>query len=360
MTKRREFIQKSSLATVAGITSLGLIKAPAIAKNIVSLKMLMSWPRGFWGFGTSAERLANRINKMSSGQIEVSLTASNEGIEASKVFDAVSQGEADLFHSVAYIWQDKSSIFNYFTTIPFGMSSSEMNAWLMYGGGKELWREVSKEFNLIPFMSGNTGMQMGGWYHKPLNSVDDLKGLSLRISGIGAEVFNRLGAQAGSIPAPQIIPKMKSGELDGAEFIGPWIDHKIGLHKTASNYYYPAFHEPTAPSFVAFNQSKWNSLSDENRNIIANAILAECDFSCAEFLMKNAHSLNELRDKVSIKGYPSDILKKTRSVSQEVFNEFGHQSKLHKKVYESYSNFMKNNSKWMNISESAFYQARSL
>ena len=236
--KRREFLQSAGL-TAMTTAHVQANAAPAVVRKRIEWKMVTAWPRNFPGAGTGAERLARRIGVMSDGRLTVKVYAAGELVPAFEVFDAVSQGTAEMGHATSFYWAGKMPAAQFFSSVPFGMTANEMNAWLYHGGGQALWREVYAPFNLIPMVAGNTEVQMAGWFRREIDSVDDFKGLKMRVQGLAAEVLRRSGVTPVSMPVGEIFTSLRSGLIDAAEFTGPYNDLALGLYRAAKFYYYP-------------------------------------------------------------------------------------------------------------------------
>jgi TRAP-type mannitol/chloroaromatic compound transport system substrate-binding protein len=268
--------------------------------------------------GTSAERLMRSIADMSDGRLKVTLYPAGSLVRPLEVIDAVSAGVADLYLTDEAYFQDKSLALNFFAAVPYGMTTDEFCSWIMFGGGQELWDEVDAQFNIKPLMGSNTGVQMGGWFTKEVNSLTDFKGLRYRMPELGAEVLRRMGATVVTTPASDIVTAPESGAIDAAEFIGPWPDIWMGLDKAADYYYYPGFHEPTSNTTLGINKELWDGLTVSERAIIENAAVAEVTRSLAEANAENAKRLKFLR---------SDARIKLRKFSDELIKTFGRLSK---------------------------------
>ncbi len=304
------------------------------------LKLVTTWPKNFPGLGMAPERLAKRITEMTDGELDVKVFAAGELVPPFESFDAVSTGAADMYHGAEYYWQGKAKAFNFFTTVPFGMTAIEQQAWIYHMGGQELWDELSGQFNIKPFMCANTGNQMGGWFNKEISSLDDFRGLKMRIPGLGGEVLRRLNATAVSLPGGEIFQALQSGAIDATEWVGPWNDLAFGFYKVAKYYYYPGFHEPGAQLAIGINLDTWQSLSQSQQAIVQQACAAENDFSLAEFSAKNAQALKTLVDEhgVQLRRMPNDILKEIGRVSGQVVKEIAQEDDLSKRIYHSYMN----------------------
>ena len=347
--KRRDFFLKSALLASLGLTSQ---KSVAAKKPEYSWKMVTTWPKNFPGLGTGAENLANLINKLSSGRIKITVYGAGELVPAFEIFDAVSRGIAELGHGSAYYWKGKNESLQFFSTVPFGLTANEMNAWLYYGGGQELWQKVYSKFNLVPMAAGNTGIQMAGWFNKEINSLDDLKGLKMRIPGLGGEVLKRAGGTPVNLPGGELFTALKTGTIDATEWVNPYNDLAFGLHKAAKYYYYPGWHEPGTTLECFLNKEIFDSLPEDLQNIITGAAkIANLDM-LSEYIARNNEALKILKDKhkVNIMPLPDEVLEMLHNISNEVISEIAKKDKFSMQVYDSYKNFQKETSEWSKIS----------
>lgn len=349
----------TGIGTAAAATTLS---APAIAQGVRELTMVTSWSRNFPGLGTSAERLARLITQNSGGRLQVKVYPAGELVDAFEVFDAVSVGLADMYHTAEYYWIDRSPAFGFFATVPFGLTPNEMYAWIYHGGGQDLWDELSAGFNIKCFLCTNTGEQMGGWFNKEVTSPESYKGLRIRMPGLGGKVLGRLGANVINIPADEIVPALQSGALDAAEYVGPWNDLELGLYKAAKFYYYPGFHEPGTADVVGINKELWDGLSAEDQQVIETSAAAEYTYSLATFNAKNAIALKTLINEhgVKLKKFDDSILRVLAKLSGEVLAEVAGSDPLTGRVYESFSKFRKSIMTWTDLSERAYLNARAL
>lgn len=358
MTNRRSFLTG---AAAAGVAASGLA-APAIAQGKRTLKLVTTWPKNLPGLGMAAEHVAKRITEATDGQLSVRVYAAGELVGAFDAFDAVASGNADMYHGAEYYWQGKSPAFNFFSGVPFGLTSNEKNAWIYFGGGQELWNELSAKFNIKAFMCGNTGVQMGGWYNKEINSTEDFKGLKIRMPGLGGEVLRRLGASVISIPGGEIYTSLQQGVIDATEWVGPWNDMVFGFHKIAKYYYWPGFHEPGSSLALGVNLDVWNSLTKSQQVIVQASAAAQNDITLAEFNANNGAALVTLVDKhkVQLKRFSNEVLTKIGSVSGEVMRETAKADDITRRIYESYLSSRKDSMRWSRISDENFWEARRL
>jgi TRAP-type mannitol/chloroaromatic compound transport system substrate-binding protein len=336
--------------------------APAVAQNIRELTMVTSWPKGSAGLGSSAERLASRITEMSEGRLQVTVFGAGDLVNAFEVFDAVSAGIADMYHSAEYYWQQKSPAFSFFAAVPFGMTASELATWVYRGGGQELWDELSAEHGLKSFLAANTGVQMAGWFTKEVTSIDSYKGLRYRMPGLGGEVLKQLGAIVVNLPGGEIVAAMQSGAIDAAEWVGPWMDLNFGLYEGGKYYYYPGIHEPGTALSLGLNKQLWDGLSPADQRLIEAAAGAEYSLSIADFNAENGAALAKLVNEhgVELRRFDDAIIKELGRASREVLDGIGASDAVTKRVYESFLGYRKTLMDWSELSERAYLNARSL
>jgi TRAP-type mannitol/chloroaromatic compound transport system substrate-binding protein len=354
--QRRAFLQGAGAATVA----LGAGMRTAEAKAEHKWKMVTTWPKNFPGLGTGANKLAELIGEMSGGRIHVKVYGAQELVPAFEVFDAVSAGTAEMGHGAAYYWKGKSEAAQFFSTVPFGMTAQEMNGWLYYGGGMELWSELYANFGLVPAAAGNTGVQMGGWFNKEINSVEDLKGLKMRIPGLGGEVFKRAGGTPVNLPGGELFTSLQSGAIDATEWVGPYNDLAFGLYKAAKYYYYPGWHEPGTTLEAMINKQVFDGLPKDLQSIVMNACAVVNQDMLAEYTARNPAALKTLLDEhnVDLRKFPDDVITKLRELSAEVVAEIAEKDDFSKRTYASYQKFLSQSREWSAISELTYLQAR--
>ena len=344
---------------VAGAGALATLAAPMVARGETrQWRMVTSWPKRLPGPGLSAERVAERIGKMSGGRLQVQVFAAGELVPALEVLDAVGGGVADMGHTAAFYWQGKEQAAAFFTTVPFGLTPGEHVAWVEAGGGQALWDELYASFGVKPFMAGNTGVCMGGWFRREMNSLDDVKGLKVRSLGLGGEVYRRLGATPQTTSPGEILTSLQSGVLDGAEFVGPGTDIALGLYRVASFYYGPGFNKPNGTGECIVSLKAWASLDDELKAIVANACAAEASFALAEMERLNVEALSALveRHKVQVKTFPADMIAAARKEAASVLADLAGEKA--RKVRDSYLAFRERAAAWSRISLQAVIAAR--
>ena len=358
--RRRELLTGASALAVAGCAQEQSQSAQSIGNETFNWKMVTTWPPNFPGMGTGVARLVEQIEIASGGRLKIKVFAAGELVPAFEVFDTVSRGSAEMGHGASYYWKGKAEAAQFFTAIPFGMSFMEMNGWLYYGGGLELYRELYADFNLVPYPAGNTGVQMGGWFNREINSLSDLKGLTMRIPGIGGEALKRAGGTPVTLPGAEIFTALKTGSIDATEWVGPYNDMIMGLHEAARYYYYPGWQEPGPNLECIVNQDALNSLPKDLQMIVEIACAALNDQMTAEFSARNAEYLAQLeRDtNIELRPFPSEVIQQLRALSEELINELVARDPRSAKVYESFDAYRKQAERWSAISEQAFLNTR--
>lgn len=357
--ERRRFLKRVGMAAGAAAVTLPL---PALAQGKRDLRMVTAWSKDLPGLSAAAFRVAKRITDMTDGQLNVRVFSAGELYPALESFDAVSSGDVDFYHGIEAYWQHKSPAFHFFAAVPFGLTADEMNAWVHHGGAQAMWDGLSKTFGIKPFLCGNTGSQMGGWFNKEISKSDDFQGLRMRMGGLGAEVMRHLGVATVNLPGSEILPAFQSGAIDATEWFGPWNDMAFGLHKVAKFYYYPGFHEPGTSLSLGMNLKLWESLSPSQKHIVETATIAENAYSLAEFNAGNADALETLRTvhKVLVRKYDDATLQQIGKVSGDVVAAAGNTDGTARKIYDSFMAFRRKSMSWMKMSEQAYLDSRLL
>ena len=322
-------------------------------------KMVTAWPPNFPIFQDGVEQLAKEIELMSGGRLKIQVYAGGELVPPLQTFDAVSQGSVEMGHAGAYYWAGKVPAAQFMSSVPFGMTAKGVNAWLYYGGGLELWREIYKPFNLIPFPAGNTGVQMGGWFNKKIESLDDLKGLKMRIPGLGCKVLAKAGGTPILLAGGEIYTALERGNIDAAEWVGPFHDKRLGLYRAAKYYYYPGWHEPGPVLELIINSKAWAQLPEDLQKMVEVATQTLNQKIYAEFEALNLKALQELKEKyhVEVLAFPPEVLKELKRLTVETLEENAASDASFKKVYEAYKKFQADNAAWHSISDDAYSQA---
>ncbi|NOY61957.1 MAG: TRAP transporter substrate-binding protein [Gammaproteobacteria bacterium] len=356
--KRREFLKKAGVGTLlAG--GLMTASAPSHAAKRFNWKLVTTWPPNFPIFQEGVKRFAKDIRKMSKGRLKIQVFAGGELVPPMQTFDAVSQGSVEMGHGSAYYWAGKVPAAQFFTAVPFGLNAQGMNAWLYHGGGLELWQEVYERYNLTALPMGNTGVQMGGWFRKEINSLADLKGLKIRIPGLGGKVMAKAGANPVLLAGGEIYTALERGTIDATEWVGPYHDLRLGLYRAAKHYYYPGWHEPGPTLELSINKKAWDSLPKDLQLIVRTAAMASNLNMLSEFEARNLEALHTLQSKykVQIKEFPADVLHQLRELTQITLREEAAKDAMFKKVYEAYRTFQESNEAWSAVSEAAYARA---
>ena len=368
--KRRKFLT-AGLAT-AGAATLAACgkkeekaesKAPAVqTKKSREWRMVTTWPKDFPGLGTGANQLAKYITEMSDGELKVTVYGSKEIVPGLESFDFVAKGDAEMGHGAAYYWKGKTPAAQFFAAVPFGLNAQETNGWIYYGGGQALWDDLYAQFNLKPFLAGNTGVQMGGWFNREINSLDDLKGLTMRMPGLGGEVLSAVGATPKLLPGGEIFAALQSGAIDATEWVGPYNDLAFGFYKIAKFYYYPGWHEPGTALETFVNKPTYDALPKRLQKVIEIAAQAANNDMLGEFTSRNGDALSTLINEhnVSLKRFPDDVIGELRKVSEQIVGDVAGGDAESKKIYDNFSDFRSKVAKWTTLSETGFSEARGL
>jgi TRAP-type mannitol/chloroaromatic compound transport system substrate-binding protein len=361
--KRREFVGGLALAAGAAAcadTSNDCDTAAMTGGKTFQWNMVTSWPPGLPGLGVGAENLAKRIESASAGRLRIKVFAGGELVPALEVFDAVRSGTAHMGHDASYYHRGKVPAAQFFTAIPFGLNANEMNAWLYYGGALALWEEYYDQFGLIAFPAGQTGVQMAGWFNKEINSVADLQGLKMRIPGLGGEVMQRAGITQVTTPASEIFTALQTGAIDAAEWVGPYNDISLGLHKAARYYYYPGWHEPGPTLQCTINKAAWKTLPEDLQEIIKTCCQALNLDVQAEYTYGNAMALDQLSEdpNVELRELPKDVLDLLRSESLKAIAELTAENEWAARLNKSCSEFQKKSAAYQKISELSYLKNR--
>ena len=338
------------------------IASPNISKNRRQLRMATSWPKDFPGLGEMANRFAAAMHDMTDGRIDIKVYSAGELVGALECFDAVSTGAADMYHAAEYYWQGKSKAFSFFTAVPMGMTAAEIMGWIEFGGGQKLWDELSADFNIKPFQAGNTGHQTGGWFKREMNSLEDFKGLNMRMPGLGGEVIRRLGGAAVRLSGGEIYQSLQSGAIDATEWVGPWNDYALGFYREAPYYYSPGFHEPGAALGLGINLDVWNSFSASDQALISQACKSANSSSIGQYTVENAKSLAVLKTEHGIapRFFSDEIMAEIGRISEDVVEEFGNSDARTRKIYESYFAARNKYRGWTEMSDGRYIRAREI
>ncbi|MEL6751084.1 MAG: TRAP transporter substrate-binding protein [Pseudomonadota bacterium] len=357
---RRSFLKTTGAAAV-GAGAVSAVASPAIAQSRKEMAIVSTWPRDFPGLGISAQRVAARITELTDGAINVTYFAAGEKVGAFDSFDEVASGNSQAYIAADYYWKGKHPGWAYFTAVPFGLTYTEIDAWIKFGGGQELWDKLADGYGLKNFAVGNTGVQMGGWFNKEIESADDLKGLKMRIPGLGGDVMSKLGASPVSLPGGQIYENLVSGAVDATEWVGPYNDYFMKFYEAAKYYYYPGMHEPGSQLALGLNKSFFEGLSKTEQAIIQAAANEENARQMAETNANNGVYLTRLIQEhgVELKRFNDDVYDSFGEAAKEVFDEARQHSDLANEIHESFLKAREDIGRWTGLSDEAYVQQRN-
>ncbi len=356
--ERRKFLVKAGGVLVAAGAAAAVEAPYVIAQPKFQWRMATSWTPALDILEGMAERFAKMVDDLSQGRLKIRVYAAGELIPAFGVFDAASQGTLETYNSASYYWAGKDPASQWFTSVPFGMNAQAMAAWYYEGGGLKLWEETYAPFNLIPRPSGATGIQMGGWFKRKIDTIADLKGLKFRIPGLGGKVYAKAGTTVVLTPGGEIYVALERGVIDGTEWVGPHDDMKLGLHRAARYYYYPGWHEPATFGEFVFNKKAYESLPVDLQRTLDYTATAIHSLFLAEYDAKNAIGLQKLKTefkgKVEIVQFPAEVLKELRKLAVDVVREESEKTPTGRKVYASYEKFKASMADWAVVAEDAY------
>ena len=361
--KMNKYISLAVLLLVAGCGQSGIEgdTNTSFEQQQYNWRLVTAWPKNYPGLGMAPERIADLVEEMSNGQMKITVYGAGEQVPAFGVFDAVSSGSHQMGHSGGYFWKGKVPAAQFFTGVPFGLTADEINAWTNRGGGLELWREIYEPFNIYPIPAGNTGTQMFGWFNKEINSLEDIKGLKMRIPGIGGEVLKRAGGIPVTLPGGELFTALQTGVIDATEWVGPYNDLTFGFQQTAKYYYYPGWHEPGSMLELLINKDAWDTLPKHLQVIIETASKAVNQDILDEYTARNNKALRELVDVhgVELRRLPDDVIAEFKIIANEILEENASEDETVNKVYQSYLKFKNEVSEYHKVSEDAFVEARN-
>ena len=363
---RKKFLKTAALTGLGAtiLASCGTKESSDIsAPNLITSKkykwkMVTTWPPNFPVLGTGATMYADWIREMTGGRIDIKVYGGGTLVPALEVFDAVSSGAAEMGSGASYYWGGKEASLQFFTTVPFGMNAQQMNSWLYSGGGLELYEAQYARFNLVPFPGGNTGVQMAGWFNKEINTIDDFKGLKMRMPGIGGKVLEKAGGTAVLSAGSELYTNLERGVIDATEWIGPYHDYLMGFHEIAKYYYSPGWHEPGSNLEIIVNKRLFDTLEPDLKAILQTAAYRLNMWTLSEFEAKNNEYLQKIitESDVEVRRLSDDILIQMRQYTKETIQELVDSDAKTKTLYESYSKFQKNINEWSQYSEAAYHK----
>ncbi|HXH82128.1 MAG TPA: ABC transporter substrate-binding protein [Candidatus Tectomicrobia bacterium] len=357
--ERRRFIVKAG-GVLAAAGAAAVVDAPnVIAQQRFQWRMPTFWSPANDVLLGNAQKFAKMVEEMSGGRFKIQVFAAGELMPAAGVFDACSQGTVEMYNAAAYYWPGKEPAVQWFTAMPFGLNPQGTYAWYYFGDGLKLWEETYAPFNLVPRPSASTGPQMMGWFRKKITSTADLKGLKMRIPGLGGKVYAHFGTSVVLLPPGEIYTALERGVLDAAEWVGPHDDLKMGFHQAARFYHYPGWHEPGTTGEFVFNKKAYDALPVEFRRMLDYTTQALNTIEFMEYFTRNAQGLKKLqtehKGKVEIVKIPDAMIKELKKVALEVVKAESEKSPMAKKVHASYTKFQELTEDWSAISEGSYY-----
>ncbi|MCU0559350.1 MAG: TRAP transporter substrate-binding protein [Desulfobacterales bacterium] len=360
---RRKFLKTAGTATLTAAALTSTFSAPARAADKIQWRMVTAWPKNLPGPGVAAQMLADRITALSGGRLEVKLFAAGELVPGPGVFDAVSQGTADLYHAVPAYWGSKSKGIMLFGSQPFGLRADEQLGWLMHGGGQALYDEMYARFNLKPFLCGNSGAQWAGWFRKEVKSADDFKGLRFRTTGLASEMCSKLGMAVQALSGREMFQALQTGTIDAGEFIGPWSDAALGYYQVAKYYYWPGVGEPSSAEECAVNLKTYQKLPADLQQAVAFACESLYNPVWTEYTTKHALALKQMvaEQGVQVRKLPDDVIVAMGNAAGQVIAELRDSSdELVRRIVESFLKYRTSISEYMVYADSGMMNARAM
>lgn len=365
MIKRREILNYAAVGTgtALGVAACGGGSTPTTAQGeasssdlpMLEWRMATSWPQSLDTIFGGAQTVCDRLKAITGGRFIIEPYAAGELVPGLEVLDAVQVGTVECGHTASYYYVGKNAALAFGTTVPFGLNAQQQNAWYYHGGGLDAMHKLYADFNVIAFPAGNTGVQMGGWFNREVNSVSDLQGLKMRIPGLGGKVMDRLGVNVQVLPGGEIFLALDRGAIDAAEFVGPYDDEKLGLADAADFYYYPGWWEPGATLEVQVNLDAWNKLPQEYKDAFITATYESNINMLSKYDALNGAALKRLVDKgVQLKPYSDEILMAAQKASMELLEETASGDATFQSIYEAWKSFRSEVSAWNTINEVSF------
>ena len=350
--ERRSFLKKAGVGLAAGS-----VAGPALAQSqpVVSWRMASSFPKVLDTLFGTAEHIARRVSEVTEGRFQIRVAAAGELVPPLPVLDATQAGTVECCHTAPYYYIGKDPAFAFGTAVPFGLNARQQNAWKYYGGGNEAMAALYKDYGVLAFSAGNTGTQMAGWYRKEIKSVADLKGLKFRIGGLAGQVLAKLGVVPTQIPAGEIYPSLERGAIDAAEWVGPYDDERLGLHKVAKFYYYPGWWEGSAELSLFVNEKKWAELPRHFQSALEGACAEANALMLAKYDAKNPEALRKLiGEGAQLRAFPRPVMEAALRASNELYDELSAKSPHWKRIYSQWRRFRAEQFLWFRVAESSY------
>jgi TRAP-type mannitol/chloroaromatic compound transport system substrate-binding protein len=360
---RRTFLGRAAAVGAAGVAGAAAAGCagpgtggPAVrTQEHVQWRLASSFPRALDALYGSADRLAERLEQLTEGRFRIRPYAAGELVPALQVLDAAQQGTVQVGHSAAYYYTGKNEALAFDTGMPFGLTSRQQTAWLYEGGGGELMRELYADFGLVPFPAGNTGAQMGGWFKREIHTVADLRGLRMRIPGMGAQVMDRLGVTVQVLGGADIYPALERGAIDATEWVGPYDDEKLGLHRAARFYYYPGWWEPGPSLSFMVNRQAWDALPSAYQQAFEVAAAYAATSTQAIYDVRNAPALERLiAGGTQLRRFSDEIMTACARGTRELMEQQASRDAGYRRIHEAYLAFREDSFRWFGTAEAAY------
>lgn len=353
--KRREFFKGASAAGLAGVAIAAPQLAHAADSPVIKWRLASSFPKSLDTIYGAAEILSRRVAALTGGKFEIRVFAGGELVPGLQVLDAVQIGTVECGHSAGYYYVGKNMAFAFDAAAPFGLTARQQNAWMYAGGGLHLMREFYQNYNIVQFPGGNTGTQMGGWFRREIKSLADLKGLKMRIPGLGGKIMARLGAVPQTLPGGDIYPALERGALDAAEWVGPYDDEKLGFYKIARHYYYPGWWEGGPQLSFMVNLDKWHALPEQYRQAFEVAAVEANATMLARYDTVNPPALMRLvKNGVQLHAFPKDVMLAARRVTFSIYAEESARNPAFRKIYTEWKRFRDSEIQWFKVAEAPY------
>ncbi|MBU1564753.1 MAG: TRAP transporter substrate-binding protein [Proteobacteria bacterium] len=339
-----------------------LVASPALAAEKVRWKLAMTWASTLTPLASPAPKMAKLVSEMTGGNFEIKVDGAEKHKAGLEILDMVKGGQYEMGHTASYYWKGKDITTVFFTSVPFGMTSDEQNAWLYYGDGMKLQQKVYSKFNVLSYPGGNTGVQMGGWFRKEIKTVDDLKGLKMRIPGLAGEVFAKLGVNVTNIAPGELYTSLDRGTIDALEWVGPGMDIKMGFHKIAP-FYYAGWHEPASDMQFLINKDEYAKLSLEYKVILDTAMKAVSADMLAENYDASAMAWAQMKTEfpnIKVMIFPKEVLKAMNKANDEVMAAYSAQNAEFKEVYDSQQAYIKKARQWSRMSTQYYLETTQM
>lgn len=365
--ERRNFLKQAGAGAAMATGTLGLAacgksepdaavpaQAPAVvgSEPQIHWRMTSSFPKSMDILFGAVERLSQRLRELTNGRFDIRIFPAGEIVPGLQALDAVQQGTVELAHTCSYYYVGKDKTFGFGTTMPFGMNARQMNAWLYFGGGQALLDEFYAGYNIVSFPAGSTGVQMGGWWRKPVQSLADLKGIKMRIAGLGGAVMEQLGVMPQQLAGGDIYPALEKGAIDAAELVGPYDDEKTGLFQVAKHYYTPGWWEPGPTIHFFVGQKAWGALPKAYQDAFQVAAAEANVMTGAEYDHANPLAMARLLQQgVKLERYSADIMQAAYAASQALYADEAAKNPVFSKVYAAWNRYRKNQNTWFSVAE---------